>query len=188
VIGLAGRKPVLWVIEDAHWIDPTTLELIEMALDRIHTARVLVQITARPTFLAPFGSHPIVTRLALNRLGREATQSIIGRITSGKRLPDMLRDEIIRKTDGVPLFIEEMTKAVIESGMLRASADAYYLDKPLSAVAIPTTLHDSLMARLDRLQPVKEVAQIAAVIWGRLRPPPDRPPRGRPAGWCAGSH
>jgi class 3 adenylate cyclase/predicted ATPase len=163
-IGLAGRNPVLWVIEDAHWIDPTTLELIESALDQIHTARVLVLITARPTFVAPFGSHPVVTRLVLNRLGREATQSIIGRITSGRQLPDVLLDEIISKTDGVPLFIEEMTKAVIESGMLRASADVYYLDKPLSAVAIPATLHDSLMARLDRLQPVKEVAQIAAVI------------------------
>lgn len=162
--GLAGRKPALWVIEDAHWIDPTTLELIELALDRIQTARVFVLITARPTFLALFGSHPVVTRLALNRLGREATQSIIDRITGGKRLPVTLLDEIISKTDGVPLFVEEMTKAVIESDMLRDGVDAYYLDKPLSALAIPTTLHDSLMARLDRLQPVKEIAQIAAVI------------------------
>jgi len=162
--GLAGRKPVLWVIEDAHWIDPTTLELIELALDRIQAARVFVLITARPTFLASFGSHPVVTRLALNRLGREATQSIIDRITGGKRLPATLLDEIISKTDGVPLFVEEMTKAVIESDVLRDGVDAYYLDKPLSALAIPTTLHDSLMARLDRLQPVKEVAQIAAVI------------------------
>jgi class 3 adenylate cyclase/predicted ATPase len=162
--GLAGRKPTLWVIEDAHWIDPTTLELIELALDRIQTARVFVLITARPTFLASFGSHPVVTRLTLNRLGREATQSIIDRITGGKRLPATLLDDIIAKTDGVPLFVEEMTKAVIESDVLRDGVDAYYLDKPLSALAIPTTLHDSLMARLDRLQPVKEVAQIAAVI------------------------
>jgi predicted ATPase len=103
------------VIEDTHWIDPTTLELIELALDRIQTARVFVLITARPTFLASFGSHPVVTRLALNRLGREATQSIIARITDGKRLPETLLNEIISKTDGVPLFVEEMTKAVIES-------------------------------------------------------------------------
>ncbi|MEZ5832584.1 MAG: adenylate/guanylate cyclase domain-containing protein [Dongiaceae bacterium] len=164
LIGLAGRKPALWVIEDAHWIDPTTLELIELALDRIQTARVFVLLTARPTFVASFGSHPVVTRLALNRLGREATQSIIDRITGGKRLPVTLLDEIISKTDGVPLFVEEMTKAVIESDMLRDGVDAYYLDKPVSALAIPTTLHDSLMARLDRLQPVKEVAQIGAVI------------------------
>jgi class 3 adenylate cyclase/predicted ATPase len=162
--GLGGHKPVLWVIEDAHWADPTTLELIELALDRIETARVFVLITARPTFLASFGSHPIVTRLALNRLGRDATQSIIERITGGKRLPAALLDEIISKTDGVPLFVEEMTKAVIESGVLREDVDAYHLDGPLSALAIPTTLHDSLMARLDRLQPVKEIAQIGAVI------------------------
>ncbi len=162
--GLASRKPVLWVIEDAHWIDPTTLELIEFALDRVPGTRVLVLITARPTFVASFGSHPVVTRLALNRLGREATQSIIACIARGKRLPEPLLDEIAAKTDGVPLFVEEMTKAVIESGVLREGGDAYHLDGPLSALAIPTTLHDSLMARLDRLQPVKEVAQIASVI------------------------
>jgi class 3 adenylate cyclase/tetratricopeptide (TPR) repeat protein len=162
--GLAGRKPVLWVIEDAHWIDPTTLELIELALDRVQGTRVLTLITSRPTFVASFGGHPVVTRLALNRLGRAATQAIVSRVTRGKRLPEALLDEIAAKTDGVPLFIEEMTKAVIESGMLREGEDAYHLDGPLSALAIPTTLHDSLMARLDRLQPVKEVAQTAAVI------------------------
>ena len=162
--GLAGRKPVLWVIEDAHWIDPTTLELIELALDRVQGIRVLALITSRPTFVASFGSHPVVTRLALNRLGRAATQAIVSRITRGKRLPEALLKEIAAKTDGVPLFVEEMTKAVIESGMLREGEEAYHLDGPLSALAIPTTLHDSLMARLDRLQPVKEVAQTAAVI------------------------
>ncbi len=162
--GLAQRKPVLWVIEDAHWIDPTTLELIELALDRVQGARVLMLITARPTFVASFASHPVVTRLALNRLARAATQAIVLRITRGKRLPDALLDEIAARTDGVPLFVEEMTKAVIESGVLREDADAYHLDGPLSALAIPTSLHDSLMARLDRLQPVKEVAQTAAVI------------------------
>jgi predicted ATPase len=155
---------VLWVIEDAHWIDPTTLELIELALDRVQAARVLMLITARPTFVASFASHPVVTRLALNRLARAATQAIVARITRGKRLPEVLLDEIAARTDGVPLFVEEMTKAVIESGVLREDADAYHLDGPLSALAIPTTLHDSRMARLDRLQPVKAVAQTAAVI------------------------
>jgi class 3 adenylate cyclase/predicted ATPase len=162
--GLAGRKPVLWVIEDAHWIDPTTLELIEFALDRVQSISALMLITARPTFIASFASHPVVTRLALNRLARAATQAIVARIARGKRLPEALLDEIAARTDGVPLFVEEMTKAVIESGALRETADAYHLDGPLSALAIPTTLHDSLMARLDRLQPVKEVAQTAAVI------------------------
>jgi predicted ATPase len=162
--GLASRKPLLWVIEDAHWIDPTTLELIELALDPMQSARVLVLITSRPTFVASFASHPAVTLMALNRLGRAATQGIVDRITHGKRLPEALFDEITARTDGVPLFVEEMTKAVIESGALREGEDAYYLDGPLSALAIPTTLHDSLMARLDRLHPVKEVAQTAAVI------------------------
>jgi class 3 adenylate cyclase/tetratricopeptide (TPR) repeat protein len=164
VLGLAKSRPVLWVIEDAHWIDPTTLELLELALDRVPETRILVLVTARPTFVASFGSHPAVTRLALNRLGREATQSIVARITRGKTLPRPLFDEIAAKTDGVPLFVEEMTRAVLESGVLREGADAYYLDQPLSALAIPKTLHDSLMARLDRLEPVKEIAQIASVI------------------------
>jgi class 3 adenylate cyclase/tetratricopeptide (TPR) repeat protein len=162
--GLASRKPLLWVIEDAHWIDPTTLELIELALDPMQSVSVLVLVTSRPTFVASFASHPNVTQLALNRLGRTATQSIVDRITRGKRLPEVLLDEIAARTDGVPLFVEEMTKAVIESGALREGEDAYHLDGPLSALAIPTTLHDSLMARLDRLHPVKEVAQTAAVI------------------------
>ena len=113
---------------------------------------------------ASFASHPIVTRLALNRLARAATAGIVARITGGKPLPEALLDEIAARTDGVPLFVEEMTKAVLESGALRETADAYHLDGPLSALAIPTTLHNSLMARLDRLHPVKEVAQTAAVI------------------------
>ena len=166
--GLASRKPVLWVIEDAHWIDPTTLELIELALDRVQDSRVLALITSRPTFVASFGSHPVVTRLALNRLGRTATLAIVARITRGKRMPAALLDEISTKTDGVPLFVEETTKAILESGVLREDAEAYHLDGPLSALSIPATLHDSLMARLDRLQPVKEVAQIAAVIGRRF--------------------
>jgi predicted ATPase len=171
LIGLAGRKPVLWLIEDAHWIDPTTLELIELALDRVQNTSVLLLITARPTFVAGFASHPVVTRLALNRLARAATQAIVARITHGKRLPDALLDEIAAKTDGVPLFVEEMTKAVIESGALRETADTYQLDGPLSALAVPATLHDSLMARLDRLHGVKEVAQTAAVIGRRFDHP-----------------
>lgn len=162
--GLARRRPVLWLLEDAHWIDPTTLELIELALDSLEGRRVLLVVTARPTFTAPLASHPAMTRLALNRLARAATQAIIARITGGRSLPGSLVDEIAARTDGVPLFVEEMTKAVLESGALRETADAYELDGPLSALAVPATLHDSLMARLDRLHGVKEVAQTAAVI------------------------
>ena len=162
--GLAQHKPVLWVIEDAHWIDPTTLELIELALGSVQDARVLALVTSRPEFAAPFATHPVVTRLALNRLGRAATQAIVAHITHGKRLPEVLLDEIVARTDGVPLFIEETTKAVIESGLLDETAAGYELRGPVSALAIPATLHDSLMARLDRLQPVKALAQTAAVI------------------------
>jgi class 3 adenylate cyclase/predicted ATPase len=164
LVGLAARQPVLLVLEDAHWIDPTTLEMIESALDQVAGSRVLLLVTARPTFSHGFGGHPIVTRLTLNRLGHAQTAAIMARIAGGKPLPEALVDEIAARTDGVPLYVEEMTKAVLEAGFLRATDDAYLLDGPLSRLAIPTSLHDSLMARLDRLQPVKEVAQTAAVI------------------------
>ena len=163
--GLAGRKPVLWLIEDAHWIDPTTVELIEMALDRVQEASVLLLITARPTFVPGFASHPVVTRLALNRLARAATQAIVARITHGKRLPDVLLEEIAAKTDGVPLFVEEMTKAVIELGS--ATRDRRHLSPRRSlerALPCRPRWDHSPMARLDRLHGVKEVAHTAAVI------------------------
>ena len=164
LLGLAGAQPVLFVIEDAHWIDPTSLELIDLCLDQIVPARVLILVTARPTFAHGFGGHPIVTRLALNRLGKEQTTAIIDRLTGGKALPDALLEEIAAKTDGVPLFVEELTKTVLESDLLVEQDGAFVLKGPLDRLAIPSSLHDSLMARLDRLQPVKEVAQTAACI------------------------
>jgi class 3 adenylate cyclase/tetratricopeptide (TPR) repeat protein/energy-coupling factor transporter ATP-binding protein EcfA2 len=162
--GSAGKKPVLFVLEDAHWIDPTTLELIELSLERIGTHRILLLITARPTFADGFGGHPIVSRLALNRLGREHITGIVERITRGKRLPPALMDEIAAKTDGVPLFVEEFTKALLESGQLHETEHGYEVDARLHRLTIPSSLHDSLMARLDRMQPIKEVAQEAACI------------------------
>ena len=164
VTGQAAGRPLLWVVEDAHWIDPTTLELIELVLDRMQGRTMLAVVTARPTITPAFASHPMVSRLSLNRLGRAATGAIVARITRGKPLPKPLLDELAARTDGVPLFVEEMTKAVLESGILRQGNDGHRLAGPLSALAIPRTLHDSLMARLDRLHPVKEVAQMAAVI------------------------
>ena len=161
---LARHRPVLFVLEDAHWIDPTTLELVELCLDHIAQAPVMMLITARPTFEQGFGGHPIVTRLALNRLGRAQIIGIVARMTKGKSLPDELLEEIAAKTDGVPLFVEELTKTVLESGALRETADAFVLDGPIDRLAIPSSLHDSLMARLDRQQPVKEVAQTAACV------------------------
>ncbi len=149
--GLAATRPVLFVIEDAHWIDPSTLELIDLCLEKIAIAPVLLLVTARPHFDHGFGGHPIVTRLTLNRLGRAQIRAIVDRISGSNMLGEDLLDEIAAKTDGVPLFIEELTKAALDSG----------------STSIPASLHDSLMARLDRVPDVREVAQIAAVI-GRV--------------------
>lgn len=160
----AREKPVLLVLEDVHWIDATTLELVDLCLDQMSDARLFMLLTARPTFEHGFSGHPIVTKLVLNRLGREQITSLILKLTKGKSLPNDLLDEIAAKTDGVPLFVEELTKSVLESGGLREDETGFSLIGPISHLAIPSTLHDSLMARLDRLQPVKEVAQMAACI------------------------
>jgi class 3 adenylate cyclase/predicted ATPase len=147
LLGLAAQQPVLVVLEDAHWIDPTTLELIEQALDRIATARVLILVTSRPDQQPALAAHPHVTRLTLNRLGRAGVEAIVARLGGGC-LPSATIDAIVARTDGVPLFVEELTKAVLETG----------------ETSVPASLHDSLMARLDRIPEVKEVAQIAACI------------------------
>jgi len=164
LLQLSHGKPVLFVIEDAHWIDATTLEFVDLCLDQVANAQIMMLVTTRPTFQQGFGGHPIVTKLALNRLGRNQITSIVNRLTNGKKLPDELLDIIAAKTDGVPLFVEEITKTVLESGKLKETASAFELTGPLSRLKIPSTLYDSLMARLDRLQPVKEVAQTAACI------------------------
>ncbi len=164
MLALSEERPVLFVLEDAHWIDASTLEMLDLCLDQIVRAPVLMLITARPTFEHGFGGHPIVTRLTLNRLGLEQVREIVDRVTGGKALPQELLDEIAAKTDGVPLFVEELTKTLLESEGLRETDSGYELVGALSHLAIPSTLHDSLMARLDRLQPIKEVAQIAACI------------------------
>lgn len=158
------HRPILLIWEDLHWVDPTSLELMDLLLDAITDQPILVLSTARPTFDYGFGGHPSVTRLSLNRLGREMISAIAAKLTDGKTLPDEITDIIVKRTDGVPLFVEELTKTILESGALKAVGDRLVLDGPLSEIAIPATLHDSLMARLDRLQPIKEVAQNAACI------------------------
>jgi predicted ATPase len=163
-LGLAHRQPVLLVLEDAQWADPTSLELIELMLDRIGEASIFFLVTARPEFAHELANHPAVTRLALNRLGRLQIEGMIARLSRGKALPEEVVDEIITKTDGIPLFVEELTKTVLEADFLEETADAYVLCQPLDRLAIPSTLNDSLMARLDRLRPIKEVAQLAACI------------------------
>ena len=162
--GLAARQPVLMILEDAHWIDPTTSELFELTIDRLQRLPILLLISFRPEFTSPWTGFAHITSLTLNRLGRNQGVAIIAELTGGKGLPDEVLKQILERTDGVPLFVEELTKAVLELGLVFDAGDHYELAGPLPPLAIPATLHDSLMARLDRLTPVKEVAQIGAVI------------------------
>jgi class 3 adenylate cyclase/tetratricopeptide (TPR) repeat protein/energy-coupling factor transporter ATP-binding protein EcfA2 len=163
-LGLARTQPVLFLFEDAHWADPTTLETFDRLVNRIESACVLMVVTYRPGFVPAWIGQPRVATLTLARLSRREAAALAEKVTRGKLLPPDVLDQIVAKTDGVPLFVEELTKAVIESGLLRDCGDRYELDGPLPPLAIPSTLQDSLMSRLDRLAPVKEVAQIGAAI------------------------
>jgi predicted ATPase len=162
--GLAARQPVVMVVEDGHWLDPTTTELLERMIERVQTLPVLLLITFRPEFAPPWTSYPHMTSLTLNRLGRRHSTDMIAAVAGGKSLPEEVLAQISAKTEGVPLFVEELTKTVLESGLLEDKGDRYELIGPLPPLAIPATLQDSLMARLDRMAPVKEAAQIGAVI------------------------
>jgi class 3 adenylate cyclase/predicted ATPase len=161
---LAARQPVLALYEDVHWIDPSTLELLGMVIERVRQLPVLVVITFRPEFQPPWTGQAHVTAMTMSRLGRRQGADLVARVTGDKPLPAEVVEQIVARTDGVPLFVEELTKTVLESGLLADAGDRYELSGSLPALAIPTTLHDSLMARLDRLAPVKEVAQIGAAI------------------------
>jgi tetratricopeptide (TPR) repeat protein len=162
--GLARQQPVLVVCEDLHWADATTLELFDLTVDRIRGLPILVLMTFRPEFEPPWAGLANVSLLRLDRLDRQDTRALVEQVTVGRQLPREMMTQIIDKTDGVPLFVEELTKMVLESGLLVEDAGRYRLDSPLPPLAIPATLQDSLMARLDRLAPVKEVAQIGAAI------------------------
>lgn len=162
--GLAKHRPVMFILEDAHWIDPTTLDLFMRTIARLQHWSVLLIVTFRPEFDVLWGHYPNVTALALNRLERSHVAAMIDKLTNGKVLPADVRNEITAKTDGVPLFVEELTKAILASGLLKEATGRYVLHGPLPHLAIPATLHDSLLARLDRLASVREIAQIAAVI------------------------
>ena len=162
--GLAARQPVLMVWEDVHWSDPTTRESLDLIIDRVPRLRVLMVITFRPEFTPPWIGRPHVTMLTLNRLPRQKRAEMIAHMTGGKALPKNIAEQIIDRTDGVPLFIEELTKTVVESGIVTEAGDHYAVAGPVASLAIPTSLHASLLARLDRLAPTREVAQIGAVL------------------------
>ena len=163
LVGLASQQPVLMIFEDAHWTDPTSLEAFGRAVDRIKTLPALLIVTFRPEFNAPWVGQPHVTTLTLNRLGERDAATIIERLVGNKELQADVMAEIVERTDGIPLFVEEMTKAVLEAEGEDA-ARRTVAAVPSPALAVPASLHASLMARLDRLGPAKEVAQIGAAI------------------------
>jgi class 3 adenylate cyclase len=162
--GLTKEAPVLALLEDAHWIDPTSLDVFGRLIDRLPGLRALLVVTFRPEFAAPWVGRAHVASLQLSRFGRRQATAMIDRVTGAKALPAEVLEQIVTKTDGVPLFVEELTKMVMESGLLREGDGGYALASVLTPLAIPSTLQDSLMARLDRLAPVKETAQIGAAI------------------------
>jgi class 3 adenylate cyclase/predicted ATPase len=162
--GLSRQQPVVVIFEDAHWIDPTSRELLDLTVEQIQSLPVLLIVTFRPEFQPPWTDQHQVTKLTLNRLGRRDGTVLVEHLTGGKVVPDEVVAQIVERTDGVPLFLEELTKTVLESGLLREESDRYVLDRALPPLAIPTTLHASLLARLDRLGSVRLVAQIGAAI------------------------
>jgi class 3 adenylate cyclase/tetratricopeptide (TPR) repeat protein len=162
--GLTHRQPILVLFEDLHWADATSLELLDLTVERVRQLPVLALFTFRPEFEAPWVGLPNVGTLTLGRLERGDVENMVARLTGGRVLPAEVMKQIVAKTDGNPLFVEELTKTVLEAGILVEDAEGYRLDGPLPPLAIPATLQDSLMARLDRLASVREIAQIGAAI------------------------
>src|SRR6516162_6500162 len=161
---LADKQPLVIVVADAHWIDSSTLELINRTIPLLKAARVLLVIKFRPEFVPRWMGEPHVSTLQLRALGPEQSRTIISEVTGGKKLPQEVEEHIIDKTDGVPLFVQELTKTILESELLQGVGDRYVAAGPLPALAVPSTLLDSVTARLDRLGSAKEIAQLGAVI------------------------
>ena len=160
---LSRSNPVLMIFEDVHWIDPTTLEALGRTVDRLRTLRVLLIATHRPEFEPPWTGRPYVTALSLNRLGEREIAAMIDSVTGNKPLPENVRQDIVERTDGIPLFVEEITKAALEAAA-EGTAERAIAAIPQSKIAVPASLHASLMARLDRLGPAKEVVQIGSAL------------------------
>ncbi len=161
---LAGQKPILLLFEDLHWADATSLELLNLAVERVRRLPVLALFTLRPEFEPPWAGLANIGTLTLGRLDRNNVEGIARQVAGGLALPAEVMNQIVVKTDGNPLFVEELTKAVLETEILVKDAQGYRLNGPLPPLAIPATLQDSLMARLDRMAPVKEISQIGAAI------------------------
>jgi predicted ATPase/class 3 adenylate cyclase len=160
----AEQRPVLLIVEDLHWVDPSTLDLLSLLLDQTPTARILILLTFRPDFTPPWAIRSHMTQITLSRLARRQVEIMVERVTGGKVLPAQVLQQVVAKTDGIPLFVEELTKTVLEAGWLSEQGDHYVLTGSFPTLSIPATLQDSLMARLDRLGAVKEVAQLCATL------------------------
>jgi class 3 adenylate cyclase/predicted ATPase len=164
VLELAEREPVLFILEDLHWTDPTTLELLDLLIDQTPTASLYALLTCRPEYRPTWSHRSYLTEITVRHLSQSQIERLAQQVANGQGLPAEVVQQIVEKTDGVPLFVEEMTKAVLESGYLKETDRQYELTGSLGSVSIPVTLHDSLMSRLDRLATAKAVAQYAAVI------------------------
>lgn len=164
LLEVASRQPLLLVMEDLHWADPSTLEFLNLLVDQIATARIFALFTFRPNFIPPWGPRAYLTTLMLHRLTQKKSVDMVLHIADGKALPAEVLEQILIKTDGVPLFVEELTKMVLESGLLEEEAEEYTLNGRFLPLSIPVTLQDSLMARLDRLTSAKELAQLCAIL------------------------
>ncbi|MGE5597073.1 MAG: adenylate/guanylate cyclase domain-containing protein [Hyphomicrobiales bacterium] len=161
---LRAQLPVLFVVEDLHWIDPSTLELLTNIIQSDRTGHSLMLFTYRPEFVPPWPEDPAITTINLPRLGAEDVRQIVMRVTGGHALPPEVLQRILSRTDGVPLFVEEVTRNVLESGIVKEKDGELVLARGIQAMAVPTTLHDSLMARLDRLNASREVAHLASAL------------------------
>ena len=160
----AQRQPVLVIVEDLHWIDPSMLELLGLLIGQGAQARLCLLLTARPEFHPPWTRAAHLTSLTLQRFAPAQVERLATHVAGDKALPPAVLQEMVRRADGVPLFVEELTKTVLESGLLQEREEHYELSGPLPLQAIPATLHDALMARLDRLATVKVVAQLGATL------------------------
>jgi predicted ATPase len=164
LIETAERTPVLIAWEDLHWADPTTLETLGTLIEQAPTAAMLVVATYRPELTPPWPQRSHMTPITLNRLERPEVETVVGHLSGGRPLPGEVVDHIVAKPDGVPLYVEELTKTILGSGVLEARGDAYALTGALAQLHIPETLQDSLMARLDRAPRLREVAQLGSVL------------------------
>jgi len=162
--GLAEQQPVIVIVEDLHWVDPSTLELLTLLLDQAPTMRLYIMLTCRPTFEIPWGFRTHLTALTLNRLTQPQVEVMVEGMLGGQRLPATVLEQIVAQTDGIPLFVEEVTKAVVETGISSTIPGQDTATGAVPAVTIPATLHEALMARLDRLGRAKGIAQMGATI------------------------